>query len=33
MKPELIIWDWNGTILEDAGVCRTIANTMLAERG
>ena len=33
MKPELIIWDWNGTILDDALVCKTIANTMLSERG
>ena len=33
MKPELIIWDWNGTILDDAGVCQTIANIMLEERG
>ena len=33
MKPELIIWDWNGTILDDALVCMTIANTMLSERG
>ena len=33
MKPELIIWDWNGTILDDAGVCRNIANIMLEERG
>lgn len=33
MKPELIIWDWNGTILDDAEVCKTIANTMLEERG
>ena len=32
MKPELIIWDWNGTILDDTLVCKTIANTMLAER-
>ena len=32
MKPELLIWDWNGTILEDASVCKTIANIMLAER-
>ncbi len=32
MKPELLIWDWNGTILDDALVCKTIANTMLAER-
>ena len=33
MKPELIIWDWNGTILDDAFVCKTIANIMLTERG
>ena len=33
MKPELIIWDWNGTILDDTLVCKTIANIMLAERG
>ena len=33
MKPELIIWDWNGTILDDACVCKTIANIMLKERG
>ena len=32
MKPELIIWDWNGTILDDALVCKTIANIMLQER-
>ena len=32
MKPELIIWDWNGTILDDALVCKTIANIMLGER-
>ncbi len=33
MKPELIIWDWNGTILDDVLVCKTIANIMLKERG
>ena len=33
MKPELIIWDWNGTILDDACVCKAIANIMLKERG
>ena len=33
MKPTLIIWDWNGTILDDAGVCRRIADIMLSERG
>ena len=33
MRPELLIWDWNGTILDDAGVCRQIADIMLGERG
>ena len=33
MKPTFIIWDWNGTILDDALVCKTIANIMLTERG
>ena len=33
MKPELLIWDWNGTILDDTLVCRNIANIMLSERG
>ena len=33
MKPKLIIWDWNGTILDDMEVCRGIANRMLSERG
>ena len=32
MRPQLIIWDWNGTILDDVQVCQTIANTMLTER-
>ena len=32
MKPQLIIWDWNGTVLDDVLVCKTIANIMLAER-
>ena len=27
-----IIWDWNGTLLNDAEVCLTIMNTMLGER-
>ena len=33
MKPELLIWDWNGTILDDTTVCKDIANIMLGERG
>lgn len=33
MKPSLLIWDWNGTILMDVQECFDIANHMLAERG
>ena len=29
----LIIWDFNGTILDDREACRTILNTMLGRRG
>lgn len=28
-----IIWDWNGTLLDDAWLCREIINDMLAQRG
>lgn len=28
-----IIWDWNGTLLDDVEVCIEILNNMLAERG
>lgn len=31
--PKLIIWDWNGTILDDTQATYAIANTMLTERG
>ena len=27
-----IIWDWNGTLFDDAGVCLDIMNGMLARR-
>lgn len=27
-----IIWDWNGTLLDDAWLCVEVMNTMLAER-
>ncbi len=33
MKPQLLIWDWNGTILNDTFLTYEIANRMLAERG
>ncbi len=28
-----VIWDWNGTLLDDAEVCRAVMNRMLARRG
>jgi phosphoglycolate phosphatase len=28
-----IIWDWNGTLLNDAWLCVDVMNTMLAQRG
>lgn len=28
-----IIWDWNGTLLDDAGLCVDVLNTILTERG
>ena len=31
--PKLIIWDWNGTILDDTNATYEIANIMLTERG
>lgn len=33
MRPKLIIWDWNGTILDDTEATRRIADKMLTERG
>lgn len=33
MHPKLLIWDWNGTILDDTFLTYEIANRMLAERG
>ena len=32
MKRKLLIWDWNGTILDDADLCLSIENEMLRER-
>lgn len=29
---KLVIWDWNGTLLDDTAFCYRIANTMRAER-
>ena len=33
MRPKLLIWDWNGTILDDTGLCLAIENELLRERG
>ena len=33
MDLKLLIWDWNGTILDDADLCLTIENELLSERG
>lgn len=33
MKPKWIVWDWNGTLLDDTQLCYEIANEMRIERG
>ena len=33
MKHELIIWDWNGTLLDDTARCVETVNSMLSKRG
>lgn len=33
MKYKHVIWDWNGTLLDDAWLCVDILNSMLASRG
>lgn len=33
MLPEVCIWDWNGTLLDDAQVCVDVMNGMLEKRG
>ncbi|MCE5340635.1 MAG: HAD hydrolase-like protein [Planctomycetaceae bacterium] len=33
MKYKHIIWDWNGTLLDDARLCVEVLNSMLAGRG
>ena len=33
MTPSWIIWDWNGTLLDDTELCYTIANEMRIRRG
>ena len=31
MRPELILWDWNGTLLDDVELCVDALNRLLAE--
>lgn len=33
MKPRYVIWDWNGTLVDDAWLCVEIANELLGRRG
>lgn len=33
MKPRHVIWDWNGTLVDDAWLCVEIVNELLACRG
>ncbi len=33
MTPKLLIWDWNGTIIDDTDLCLAIENELLCERG
>ena len=33
MRPELILWDWNGTLLDDVELCVDALNRLLARFG
>lgn len=33
MRPELILWDWNGTLLDDVALCVDALNRLLAQYG
>ena len=33
MRPELILWDWNGTLLDDVDLCVDALNRLLADFG
>ncbi len=33
MKPRHVIWDWNGTLVDDAWLCVEIVNELLRHRG
>ena len=30
---DTVLWDWNGTLLDDAALCCELLNTMLAATG
>ena len=30
---DTVLWDWNGTLLDDAALCCELLNTMLARHG
>ena len=33
MRPQFCVWDWNGTLLDDVGVCIDTMNALLEKRG
>lgn len=33
MKPSLVIWDWNGTLMDDLALCNHCLNQLLTENG
>ena len=33
MRPDLILWDWNGTLLDDVALCNDALNRLLARYG
>ncbi len=33
MEPELVLWDWNGTLLDDVDLCVAALNRLLAAHG
>ena len=33
MRPELILWDWNGTLLDDVELCENALNRLLQRYG
>ena len=32
MKPSLVLWDWNGTLLDDVALCVDALNRLLRRR-